>query len=248
MSPLSNRQLSELRETLLQERQSLERRLDQNDHFGAADPLSATTGELSSYDNHPADIGSETFERGKDIALNEHEEHHLSDVKDALERMDEGTYGVCAICGRDIPFERLQAMPSTEYCIDHVPDRDISQRRPVEERLLEPPFGRTSLDELPEQNQFDGEDAWQIVESWGNSSSPAMAEDPEVHDYNNLYIEADENEGFVESYESFVATDLYGQHVTVVRNRQYREYMNKNEGDPLLEPDPYRDFDDDDGR
>jgi YteA family regulatory protein len=242
VNSLTSEQREALRDKLEHEKHSLERRLKQNDHFGSADPLSATTGELSSYDNHPADLGSEVFERGKDIALNEHEEHHLSDVTDALERMREGTYGSCAICGRSIPFERLQAVPETEYCFDHVPDREISQRRPVEEQLLAPPFGRTSVDELTKETEFDGEDAWQIVESWGNSDSPAMAEDREVHDYDSMYVEADENEGFVESYESFVATDLYGQHVTVVRNRQYREYMEKNEGDPLLEPDPYRDM------
>ncbi|MEF3310329.1 TraR/DksA C4-type zinc finger protein [Paenibacillus sp. GYB004] len=243
MNRLTSEQRETLRDVLIREKYELEQRLKQNDHFGAADPLAATTGELSAYDNHPADLGSELFERGKDIALNEHEEHHLADINDALERMSEGAYGICAVCGKSISYERLEAMPTTEYCIDHVPDRDISQRRPVEERLLEPPFGRTSLDELPGQNGFDGEDAWQIVESWGNSDSPAMAEDREVWNYDQLYTESDENDGFVESFESFIATDLYGEQVSVIRNRQYRDYMDNREGDPLLEPDPYNDLD-----
>ncbi|MEF3305558.1 TraR/DksA C4-type zinc finger protein [Paenibacillus sp. GYB003] len=246
MTSLTNEQRETLRDLLERERHSIERRLADNDHFGSADPLGAATGELSSYDNHPADLGSEVFERGKDIALNEHEEHRLADIKDALQRMKEGTYGRCAICRRPIPYERLQAMPDTEYCIDHVPDRELSQRRPAEEKLMEPPFGRTSLDEHADETEFDGEDAWQIVESWGNSDSPAMAENPEVHDYESMYAEAEENEGFVEPYESFVATDLYGQHVTVVRNRHYREYMEHYEGEPLLEPD-YAYVDEDDG-
>ena len=71
----------------------------------------------------------------------------------------------CDTCGATISFERLQAIPTTLYCIEHVPDPHSSDRRPVEEEFLAPPFGRTSLDELPDQNQFDGEDAWQIVES-----------------------------------------------------------------------------------
>lgn len=238
MNGLTDGQRAALRETLLKEKHELERRLRANDRFGAADPLTATTGELSTYDNHPADVGSEVFERGKDIALNEHEQHHLSDVNDALARMDEGSYGRCAICGEPIPFERLRAIPTTEYCVKHAPDRELSERRPVEEQLLAPPFGRTSLDEQ-EAGAFDGEDAWQIVESWGNSDSPAMAEDPQADDYDRMYVEADENDGYVEAYESFVATDLYSQHVSVVRNRQYREYMKNNEGEPLLEPDPH---------
>lgn len=241
MNALTNEQRATLRDMLEQEKRSLEQRLGQNDHFGLADRLGATTGELSAYDNHPGDLASEVFERGKDIALNEHEEHHLSDITDALERMKDGSYGTCVLCGQAIGYERLLAVPSTEYCFDHAPDREPSLRRPAEEKLLEPPFGRTSVDELEHETEFDGEDAWQIVESWGNSNSPAMAEDREVHDYDSMYTEADENEGFVEAYESFVATDLYGQHVTVVRNRNYREYMENNEGEPLLEPE--REFD-----
>lgn len=245
MKPLSNEQRAVLRQTLEQEKYTLERRLMQNDHFGSADQLRDTTGELSGYDNHPGDLGSELFERGKDIALNEHEEHHLADVNDALARMNEDSYGTCVICGENIAYERLQAVPATEYCLNHVPDREISARRPVEEQLLSPPFGRTSVDELSKETEFDGEDAWQIVESWGNSDSPAMAENRNVEDYDSVYVEADENEGYVEPYESFIATDLYGQEVTVVRNRQYREYIEQREGDPLLEPDSYRDSDED---
>ncbi|MDF2721887.1 MAG: molecular chaperone DnaK [Paenibacillus sp.] len=237
MNPLTQEQRTELRHLLEQEQHRLQARLAQNDHFGLSDRLGDATGELSSYDNHPADLGSEMFERGKDIALNEHEEHHLADVQDALVRMQEGSYGKCVLCGSSIGYERLLAVPETEYCFRHVPDREISERRPVEEQVLRHPFGRTSMDEFASETEFDGEDAWQIVERWGNSDSPAMAENNEVHDYDSLYVEADENEGYVESYESFVATDLYGHHVSVVRNRQYKQYMEQQEGEPLLEPD-----------
>jgi YteA family regulatory protein len=244
---LTNEQLHTLRQQLIEEKSRLEQRLSQNDQFGLSDGFSSL--ELAAYDNHPADVGTEVFERGKDIALNEQAEQQLAEVDEALRKMESGRYGLCSVCGQPIPYERLRAKPETEFCLDHVPDREKSERRPVEERLLAPPFGRTSLDEHPEQSQFDGEDAWQIVESWGNSDSPAMAEDRDVGDYDSVYIEADENEGFVEAYESFLATDLYGNDVTVVRNRQYKEYMENNEGMPLLEPDrSYEDADGEDWR
>ncbi len=82
---------------------------------------------------------------------------------------------------------------------------------------------------------FDGEDAWQIVEKWGNSDSPAMSEDAESFDYNQMVIESDENEGFVEAFESFITTDLYGKEVSFVRNRAYHKYMKDHEGDHGLE-------------
>ncbi len=202
--------------------------------------------ELSTYDNHPADIGTETFEREKDIALNENATHHLEDVLVALDALRHGTYGSCSVCRQPIPFERLQAVPTTLYCIKHVPNRYSSDDRPVEEEVLAPPFGRTSLDELPEQNQFDGEDAWQIVERYGSSNSPAMQEGRDIDDYDEMYIEADENDGYVELYESFIATDMYGQNVSVVRNEAYRKYMSGREGQGLLEPDDLYEEENDD--
>ncbi|MDF2962315.1 MAG: molecular chaperone DnaK [Paenibacillus sp.] len=236
---LNSQQLQGLKSVLQNEKQWLEEHLEANDRFGLNESLREQTDELSSYDNHPADLGTEMFERSKDIALNENRERHLSDVTEALQRMENGKYGLCDTCGAPIPFERLQAVPTTLYCKEHVPDPHSSERRPVEEKLLAPPFGRTSLDELPEQNQFDGEDAWQIVESWGTSNTPAMAENPNVsNNYNDMEIEADEHVGYVESFESFLATDMYGQHVTVVRNQAYRDYMHSGEGERLLELDP----------
>ncbi len=237
MNEFTPQQLRELNLQLLEEKLGLERQLDHSENFGLSISFAQNTGELSMYDNHPADIGSELFERSKDLSINENAEFHLLQVNEALRRMEQGEYGTCVFCRKPIPYERLAAIPTTMYCLEHVPDPHESERRPVEERLLAPPFGRTSLDELDEQNQFDGEDAWQIVESWGNSDTPAMSENRNVDDYKDMYIESDEHEGFVESYESFVATDLYGETVTIVRSKAYRDYMAEGEGEPLLEPD-----------
>lgn len=245
MKHLSKQQKSELRNRLLKEKQTIEKRMDANHNFNLSESLRSSTGELSAYDNHPADLGSEVFERGKDLALLENAEHHLTDVYRALADMESGEYGVCKACGKPIPYERMEALPTAEFCVEHAPNQFVSERRPVEEKFLAPPFGRTSLDERHDFNQFDGEDAWQIVESWGSSNSPAMAEDPEIEDYNEMAIESDENDGYVEAIESFLATDMYGGQVTVVRNKNYREYMHSKEGEPLLEPEIH--YDEDDG-
>jgi YteA family regulatory protein len=248
MSELNSKQLNQLKQQLLDEKADLERRLDDNGNFGLSESQGDSSGELSMYDNHPADTATGLYEREKDIALNEHAEFQLNQLNRSLENMAEGDYGICVTCGTAIPFERLEAIPTTEYCIKHSVDNHVSDRRPVEEEFLNPPFGRTSLDEQGDQNQFDGEDAWQIVESWGNSDSPAMAEDPEIFDYDSVYIEADEPDGYVEPIESFLATDLYGNHVSIVRNREYRRYMASNEGDHELETDPPDDHDNDSDR
>ncbi|WP_123039881.1 TraR/DksA C4-type zinc finger protein [Cohnella candidum] len=234
--PMNQERMQALRRRLLKEKSDLEQRVHANDHYQLSSAQRDSIDELSAYDNHPGDLGTETFERGKDLALLERDAFRLERVEAALERMDTGEYGRCKECGAFIPPERLEALPTADRCVEHEPRQNTSARRPVEEQFLQPPFGRTSLD-ATEYTGFDGEDAWQIVASWGNSNSPAMAENNDIEDYDSVYIEAGENEGFVEPIESFLATDITGKHVSVVRNREYYHYLDRNEGDPLLEPD-----------
>lgn len=236
MSHLTQQQLSQLRAALLKEREDIRHRLKNNDHYGLEESMRDNTGELSEIDNHPGDAATELYHRSMDISLLERDEHDLSEIDAALQAMDEGTYGICIVSGNPIPYERLSALPSTRYTKEHAPRQSAPFTRPAEEELLYPPFGRTSLDEREDQNGFDGEDAWQIVESWGNSNSPAMAEGNEISSYNDMEIEADETEGFVEPWENFVATDIFGNHITIIKGTSYRNYMETEEGSYLLDP------------
>jgi RNA polymerase-binding transcription factor DksA len=75
--------------------------------------------ELASNDQHQGDIGTETFEREKDFSLLEQLESEISDLDAALRKIDEGTYGLCEVCGKGIEAERLEAMPGTRTCREH---------------------------------------------------------------------------------------------------------------------------------
>ncbi|MDQ2732365.1 MAG: TraR/DksA C4-type zinc finger protein [Armatimonadota bacterium] len=74
-------------------------------------------GDLSDYPDHPADLGTETFERDKDAALRDNARDLLEGVENALLRMDSGSYGLCATCGKPIPEGRLLALPSAVNCV-----------------------------------------------------------------------------------------------------------------------------------
>src|SRR4051794_11741517 len=76
-------------------------------------------GELSSSDQHQADMGTETFEREKDLSILEQVEAELADVEHALRRLDDGTYGTCEVDGRPIPDDRLEVMPAARLCMEH---------------------------------------------------------------------------------------------------------------------------------
>lgn len=73
--------------------------------------------ELSSQDQHQADIGTETFDRERDMSILEQVDAELADVSHALRRIDEGTYGTCEACGKPIGDERLEAVPAARFCI-----------------------------------------------------------------------------------------------------------------------------------
>lgn len=68
---------------------------------------------------HPADLGTETFEREQGLSLLEDVGQEIADVHRALRRLDRGTYGRCEACGEAIPLARLEAMPATRFCLAH---------------------------------------------------------------------------------------------------------------------------------
>ena len=65
-----------------------------------------------------AAAATQVFEQQRDLALRERNEQHLAQVEAALARLDAGTYGACAGCGRPIAPERLEAIPWAALCID----------------------------------------------------------------------------------------------------------------------------------
>ena len=74
--------------------------------------------ELSDYDQHPADSASDTAEREKDLGILEQLERELLELQAALERIDNGTYGVDENTGEPIDPERLEALPSARTNIE----------------------------------------------------------------------------------------------------------------------------------
>jgi RNA polymerase-binding transcription factor DksA len=74
--------------------------------------------EQSSYDQHPADIGSEVFEHEKNQSLLEQVESELAEVEQAFNRLEAGEYGACQACHKRIPDERLDAMPAARFCVE----------------------------------------------------------------------------------------------------------------------------------
>jgi len=193
----------EFKERLLAEKRRLTA-YQEAERFDLDQSLTDSVKELSAYDNHPADLGSETFEREKDLALWNNSNEIMARIADALQRMEEGKYGICEDCGREIGWERLEAMPYTSLCIDCRREDEAqrqTRRRPVEEELLAPPFGRTFLDRA-DQAGTDGEDIWQDVAKHGTSETPSDL--GATLDYEENFYDAPEPDGWVEKVDGII--------------------------------------------
>ena len=105
------------RDALLEERKRVQAALE-NLQEETAGSLSEDAGEETAYDNHLADTATETYDRELDYTLEENSGHVLAEIDAALKRIEEGTYGVCTNCGKEIPEDRLEALPWATLCID----------------------------------------------------------------------------------------------------------------------------------
>ena len=166
--------------------------------------------ELSSYDNHPAEIGSELFSVELNTALKVHEEHLLKEIHDALGRIDEGNYGKCEFCGKEISEERLEAIPYARLCIDCEEDKAIDPEilkniRPNEERVLDAPMGRKYLNKR-EDDEHEGLDQFYDLMNYGSSDSPQDLGG--YHDYEEYYTNEIDKQGIVDDMDQ-VTNDEY---------------------------------------
>jgi RNA polymerase-binding transcription factor DksA len=101
-----------------QVKQRLQRRAEDIAAARANLSAEAPDSELADYDQHPADEGTETHEQELDETREMLLSAEADNVELALRRLAEGDYGKCIDCGRDIPPERLDAIPEAVRCID----------------------------------------------------------------------------------------------------------------------------------
>ncbi len=75
------------------------------------------SGDLSNVPIHMADVGTDNYERELMIELIQNGEDSVRNIDDALERIEEGTFGICEACEKKINRERLKAVPYASLCI-----------------------------------------------------------------------------------------------------------------------------------
>ena len=110
------KELEEFRTRLLEERSELQAQLAELEESSFGTPQSDLTGEVA-FDEEYADAGTATFERERDLSLENNIRDLLTKIEKALGRIDEGSFGLCERCGKPIEKARLKALPYASLCL-----------------------------------------------------------------------------------------------------------------------------------
>jgi len=153
--------------------------------------LRESLAELSVVDNHPADIGTEVYQRARELARRDALISKCGAIDSALERWEKGAFGMCEHCGGEIPLDRLELLPYTTVCtacsrLEEQEEQHSMYREPVENGILN--FSSDGLKDGAKIRAFDREVSFQEVARFGTSDSPQdLGTNRDIEDYEALY-------------------------------------------------------------
>lgn len=111
-------ELAQFKKLLLSLRERLVGKVDFMQGEALKQSRQDASGDLSNVPIHMADVGTDNYERDIMIELIQNGEESVRNIDTALEKIEEGAYGVCEQCSKRINKERLKAVPYAKLCID----------------------------------------------------------------------------------------------------------------------------------
>jgi len=144
-SRLSAANIEHFKQLLLQKRREIISNVNEMKDETLKQSRLDASGDLSSMPIHMADIGTDNYEQEFALGLMDSERKLLRETDDALQRIEQGTYGLCEVTGKQIPKARLEAQPWARYCIEYA-------------RMLEQGLVREQEGPRPELQEYGSED------------------------------------------------------------------------------------------
>lgn len=114
---MNKKELQYFKNLLLEKRRELMNQMEFIKEAEMESTIKEATGDHSSYSFHMADQGTDTMEREKNFLYAQRDGRLLYHIDQALERIEEGNYGLCQECEQPINTERLEAVPHARLCI-----------------------------------------------------------------------------------------------------------------------------------
>jgi len=115
---MDKRTLARFRKQLTEERERLLNQVERNDKAIRHADGESESGAGRAHSNHLADQGSDEAEYETKLLLSATQTEYLRDIEDALNRIEDGTYGFCEVTGKAINIERLEALPTAKLSIE----------------------------------------------------------------------------------------------------------------------------------
>lgn len=143
ISPLTAKQIEHFRVMLLGKCKEIIGDVDSMENGVLRKSRLDAAGDLSNMPIHMADIGTDNYEQEFALGLLDSERKLLSEINDALGRIEKGRYGICEGTGKPIPKARLEATPWARYCVEYA--------RMVEQGLVSAPEAAEEETEEPEE-------------------------------------------------------------------------------------------------
>lgn len=116
--PLSKEDLQFFKNLLLQRREETTAEARTLEDASRDKEIQGNSGDRSTYSMHMADHGTDAMEREKSMLLAQREVDYVDDIDEALQRIEDGNYGICRVTGKDIPRARLEAVPTTSLSVE----------------------------------------------------------------------------------------------------------------------------------
>jgi RNA polymerase-binding protein DksA len=116
VAKLTAQEIDELRTRLESERGELADQLTTIEDQAFAATQSDMSGDVG-VDDESADAGTATFEREKELSIEQNVRDLIQKIDRALKRIEDGTYGICEVCGKPIEKARIKALPYVDLCI-----------------------------------------------------------------------------------------------------------------------------------
>ena len=114
---LTKKQLDHFKDKLLAEKNRVLEEMNELQQGNLKQSITEASGENSRYSYHLGDVASLSYGREFSMGLAERQQKYLEQIDEALERIEDGKYGICLVTGEPIAIERLEEVPVAKYSV-----------------------------------------------------------------------------------------------------------------------------------
>ena len=127
--PMDRKSLKQYKELLLKKKAELQKGIQHIADDALKTSQRDAAGDLSAYSLHMADVATDNYDREFSLGIADKEQLVVHRIDAAIERIDDGTYGACELCGKKIAAARLKVVPYAELCMPCQEKQETKKRR-----------------------------------------------------------------------------------------------------------------------